>query len=115
MKRILVIDDETMILEVVKSIIEPMGYEVRTTNDPQEGQQRAIEEKFDLVVVDLRMPLYNGAQIVLTIKQAHPDQQIVVATGYPGDPLAQEALDAGAAALLKKPFEIAKLLEFLEE
>lgn len=114
MKRILVIDDEEMILEVMKTVIEPMGYHVETSSDSTLGLRRAVDESWELVVVDLRMPTTNGADIVEAVIAAKPDQRILIATGYPNDSLASRALESGAVALLRKPFEIAKILNFVE-
>lgn len=114
MSRILIIDDEEMILEVVKHVLEPMGHEVAVASDSIKGACLAIEEPFDVVVVDIRMPDQNGADVVRNIRSQRPEQKIVIATGYPNDPIAQEALDAGAAALLQKPFEIAHIVSFVE-
>lgn len=114
MKRILVIDDEEMILEVMKTVIEPMGYHVETLSDSTVGLRRAVDDEWDLIVVDLRMPTTNGADIVQAVLSAKPHQRVLIATGYPNDPLAGKALQTGAVALLRKPFEIAKILNFVE-
>ena len=113
-KSILVIDDEVMILDAIKIIFEDMGYTVRTTPDPAEGTAEAIARDYDLVLTDIRMPAKNGAEITEEILKAKPGARILVITGYPNDPLAERALKAGAFGLLKKPFEIAKILDFLK-
>jgi FixJ family two-component response regulator len=55
----------------------------------------------------------NGAEITEAILAKKPSARILVITAYPNDPLAQRAMGAGAIGLLKKPFEIAKILDFL--
>jgi DNA-binding NtrC family response regulator len=113
-KSILVIDDETMILDAIKIIFEDMGFEVQTESDPVEGTQRALDEEFDLVLTDIRMPQRNGAEIVEAILAKKPATRVLVITGYPNDPLAERAMRAGAVGMLKKPFEITKILDFLK-
>lgn len=113
MKRILVIDDEKNIVHVVDTILSDMGYEVRTSTDPTEGEQTALAEDFDLILVDLRMPRRNGAEIAESILKEKPDASVLVITGYPTDPLVKKALAAGAKGILKKPFEIAKIVDYL--
>ncbi len=112
-KRILIIDDEEMILNALKLILEDMGHDVFCFQDPVQGEQEGIKKDYDLIVLDLRMPDKNGAEIAEGILKEKPDARILVLTAYPGDPLAKKALDAGALSLLKKPFEISKIIDFL--
>ena len=112
-KSILVIDDETMILDAIKIIFEDMGYSVHTTSDPVLGTDEAIDGDFDLILTDVRMPSRNGAEVTEEVLARKPKARILVITAYPNDPLAERAIKAGAVGLLKKPFEIAKILDFL--
>ena len=113
-KSILVIDDEEMILDAIKIIFEDMGYSVHTTSDPVKGIEEALANAYDLVLTDIRMPVRNGAEIVEAVLGKKPETRILVITAYPNDPLAERALKAGAVGLLKKPFEFAKVLNFLK-
>ena len=113
-KSILVIDDETLILDAIKTIFEGMGYSVQTTPDPVQGTEKAIQNEYDLILTDVRMPVRNGAEITEAIIANRPAARILVITAYPNDPLVQRAMSAGAIGLLKKPFEIAKILDFLK-
>ena len=112
-KSILVIDDETMILDAIKIIFEDMGYTVQTTSDPVKGTEEAITRDFDLILTDVRMPGRNGAEVTEAVLARKPKARILVITAYPNDTLAERAIKAGAVGLLKKPFEIAKILDFL--
>lgn len=112
-KSILVIDDETMILDAIKIIFEDMGYSVETTPDPLKGTEAAIANDFDLILTDVRMPVRNGAEVTEAVLARKPKAKILVITAYPNDPLAERAIKAGAVGLLKKPFEIAKILDYL--
>ncbi|HEY9594932.1 MAG TPA: response regulator [Spirochaetia bacterium] len=113
-KTILVIDDETMILDAIKIIFEDMGFSVRTESDPIAGTRAALDADYDLVLTDIRMPQRNGAEIVEEILAHKPSARVLVVTGYPNDPLAERAIRAGAVGMLKKPFEITKILDFLK-
>ena len=113
-KSILAIDDEAMILDAIKIIFEDMGYSVDTTSDPVKGTEDALAKDYDLVLTDIRMPARNGAEVVEAVLQKKPGTRILVITAYPNDPLAERAIKAGAVGLLRKPFEIAKILEFLK-
>jgi len=112
-KSILAIDDEEMILDAIKIIFEDMGYTVHTNSDPVKGTEDALANDYDLVLTDIRMPGRNGAEIVEAVLAKKPGTRILVITAYPNDPLAERAIKAGAVGLLKKPFEIAKILDFL--
>ena len=114
-KRLLVIDDEIPILEAIQTILEDMGYEVVTYSNSLEGEKVAITEKFDLILIDMRMPNKNGAMVSQTILKQKPEANIMIITAFPGDPIVREALDAGAKGVLKKPFEIGKIIDFLRE
>ncbi|RKX96263.1 MAG: response regulator [Spirochaetes bacterium] len=114
-KRILVIDDEEMILNAIKLILEDMGYSVNCFSNSEEGEKEAIANDYDLIILDLRMPKKNGAEITKSIIEKKPNAKILILTAYPTDPLAKKALDSGAKSLLKKPFEISKILDFIEK
>ncbi len=115
MKKLLIIDDESMIVDVAKVIFKDLGYQVDGYTDPVAGEEQAIKEDYDLILVDLRMPKRNGAQVAQGILKAKPDAKVLVITAYPTDPLAKQAMDAGVKTLLKKPFEIAKIIDFLKD
>lgn len=113
-KRILVIDDEEMVLNTIKIILDDMGYEVITHQDPLKGMDEAMQNNFDLIITDLRMPQKNGSEITEEIISVKPDARILILTAHPTDPLAKKALEAGALSLTKKPFEIGKIVDFLK-
>ena len=114
MKKILVIDDEKMIVDAMQVILEDMGYQVKGFQNSKAGEKHALENDYDLILVDLRMPEKNGAEVTESILKEKPNARILMITGHPTDPLARRALDAGAMARIKKPFEIAKILDFLK-
>jgi len=113
-KKILVIDDEEMVLNALKVILEDMGYELSIYQNPIDGEEEAKNNDYDLIILDLRMPERNGADITESIIKVKPEARILILTGYATDPLAKKALEGGAISLLKKPFEIAKILDFLK-
>jgi FixJ family two-component response regulator len=114
-KRILVIDDEEMILDSIKIIFGEMGYEVTVCSDSSVGISEALKNPYDIVIVDVRMPGKSGADVAEELLKSKPGTRLLVITGFPNDPLAVRALKAGAVGLLKKPFEIAKILDYLKD
>jgi len=113
-KKILVIDDEEMVLSTIKFILDDMGFDVTTQQDPLIGMKEAIDNNFDLIITDLRMPNKNGAEVTEEILKIKPESRILILTAHPTDPFAKKALDAGALSLVRKPFEIGKILDFLK-
>jgi len=113
-KKILVIDDEEIILHPIKVILHHIAYDVSTYSSPIDGEKEAKNNDYDLIILDLRMPERNGAEITESILKEKPEARILILTAYTADPLAKRALEAGALSLLKKPFEIAKILDFLQ-
>ena len=109
----LIIDDDPTILDAVTTILEDMGHRVTGYTSSLEGEQAALSEDFDLILMDLRMPDKDGAAVTANILTKKPQAKILIITGHPTDPLAGQALDAGAKGLLKKPFEIGKVLDLL--
>ena len=114
-KRIFLLDDDELILDSFSMIFTELGFAVTTCSDSARGAQLATESPYDLILCDMRMPGLNGAQAIKVMRLQRPDARILVLTAYPGDPIVQAALEAGAQGVMKKPFEIAKILELLKD
>lgn len=109
---ILIIDNEIPILEALQTILEDFNFTVVTCDNALEGEKIGIEQQFDMILLDIRMPEKNGAEVTKSILTKRPESNIFVITGFPGDQLTGKALENGARGVIKKPFEIAKILEF---
>lgn len=114
-KKILMIDDDVLVRETMEMIFSDFGVDVKTCGDGELGVRLSLESDYDLILCDMRMPGLNGAQTVSRILESKPKARILVVTAFPGDPLVQEALTAGAIGLMKKPFEVAKLLDLIKD
>lgn len=112
MSTVLIVDDEQMVADVVATMLTSYGHTV-TVRTTSIHAFDLLDEPFDLYLFDLRMPAPDGAALTKRVLSVHPDARVLIMTAYPGDPLAAEALRAGAAALVKKPFEIGKILAHL--
>lgn len=106
---ILLIEDEPGIVDFVKRGLEAEGFPVEAALDGLEGQQRALEESFDLIVLDLMLPGRGGLEILATLREARITVPVIVLTarGEVEDRVA--GLDAGAVDYLVKPFSLAEL------
>ena len=115
MKNILVIDDEQVIVDTISIILEDMGINVTGAINADDGIKLALDNDYDLILTDIRMPEKSGADVAKEVISNKPHARVLIITAYPSDPLAKEALEAGAISLLKKPFEISKILDYLQE
>lgn len=103
-ERILVIDDDAMVLTSCRRVFESEGFAVATAGDPREGLARAAAESFDVVLCDWKMPGLNGMDVVTELERRAPQAAVVMFSGYPTVGRATEALQRGALDFVPKPF-----------
>lgn len=107
MKRILVIDDEPDILNLICRMLEKQGYRVSCAENGEIGLQHIEHERYDLVITDMLMPGVDGMAIIRHLSKRAPDTRIIAISGglklYLADGL-QRAEEAGADAIIGKPF-----------
>jgi DNA-binding NtrC family response regulator len=115
MSSILLVDDESMVLDVLSQLLTMNGHTVTATDKPREAFELIDGQYFDVYVFDLRMPEYTGTDLAKHTRHRHPSAKILIITAFPGDSLAVEAMRSGVTALVKKPFEIGKILSFLDD
>ena len=108
--RILVVDDEENMLRLFQKILSRENYAVQTVSSATEALRRIREEKYDLILSDLKMPLVSGMELMEEVKRLHPDLPFVVMTAYGSIKSAVEAMKAGAFDYLTKPFQKDDLL-----
>ncbi len=112
--RILVIEDDGEVLDMLVDYLSFLEYEVTSARDGLEGLKKIKEGGFDLVITDLAMPHVSGIGIITVIKRDHPDIPVIAITGYGyyAEELAQEKK---ADCIMSKPFEINDLKETIEK
>ncbi len=116
--RILVVDDEESIRDLLRLVLTGEGYSVITANDGKEAIEYLEAQRFDLVITDLVMPRVNGVEVLRAAKRIDPNYPVMVITGYPSVETVTKLVRLGAGDYLTKPFNIdvvrvtvAKLLE----
>ena len=116
--RILVVDDEELIRDLLKMVLMDEGYTVVTAADGEEAIGRLEASPFDLVITDLVMPRVNGVEVLRAAKRIDPNYPVMVITGYPSVETVTKLVRLGAGDYLTKPFNldvvkvtVAKLLE----
>jgi DNA-binding NtrC family response regulator len=105
--RILFVDDEAMLREFMRSELPRLGHEITVCADSKSGIEAARKETFDAAILDLRMEHDKaGLQVLAALKQASPDTEAVIMTGYSSAETAVEALRLGAFDYLTKPCKL---------
>jgi two-component system KDP operon response regulator KdpE len=107
--RILVIDDESQITRVLRASLSSQAFDVRTSNDPEEGLRLFSEWRPDLVITDLMMPGLSGVEVCRAIRSTS-STPILVLSVRDNERSKIEALDSGADDYVTKPFSIQELL-----
>ncbi len=111
--RILVVDDEVLILHTVRLVLATQGYAVAEATSASEALALLVEAPPDLAIVDLGLPESSGLDLLGRIKEEYPELPVIILTGQGEDQhLKTEALARGAAAFLGKPLTLTEL--FLE-
>ena len=114
---ILLIEDESAVIEMLRKLLERLGYHVIEAQTGKEAIRlaRAFDGDIDLAILDVFLPDMNGNKIYPLLKEFRPDLKVLVFSGYSLDGPAQEILDAGAHGFLQKPVSIEVLSEKLTE
>ncbi|MCQ2790124.1 MAG: response regulator transcription factor [bacterium] len=109
-KRILVVDDDTEIRELLEFDISHSGYYVDTAKDGLEGLNKALNNSYDLILLDVMMPKMNGFDVCKNIRQAKISVPILMLTAKGTIEDKTEGFDGGADDYLVKPFDIQEVL-----
>ena len=120
-KRILLVDDEVQLVEMVKLRLESNGYNVITAYDGIEALEKAKKEKPDLIILDLMLPKMDGYKVCGLLKKdaRYVNIPIIMFTARAQDEDVKLGLELGAEAYIIKPFDpkilMSKIQEFLKE
>ena len=116
MASILIVDDSRTSRKILKGILESEGYEVvgEATNG-QEGYERYVELKPDVVTMDITMPVLDGIEALKKIKGEYPDAKVVMVTAAGQKTKMVEAVQNGASEFVSKPFEPEQLKKIIDK
>lgn len=114
---ILVVDDDLPTCETLIAVLAEKGYRIAWTNSGEGAIEKARERRFDVVFVDVRMPVMNGLEIYRALKRVSPSVKVIMMTGYREEvqDLVEEALQNNAYACIYKPFSVEKLFKIVQE
>jgi len=101
---VLVVDDESVVCKGCKLILSERGYAVDTCTSGEKGLRMAVEDDYDLLMLDMKLPDLNGLEILGSVRKKKPGMKVIVMTGYSTVHNAVEAMKLGACDYLSKPF-----------
>jgi CheY-like chemotaxis protein len=114
---ILLVDDEEMILDVGRQMIEKLGYRVLTAKSGEEAFDIYVhfQDRIDLVILDMIMPDLNGGETYNRLKKRDPGVKVLLSSGYSIEGEAKEILGRGCNGFIQKPFNIHVLSQRLRK
>jgi DNA-binding NtrC family response regulator len=112
-KRILVLDDEPIVGDRLKAAFEKLGFVTEAFTRSQDAIQRITEERFDVLVTDLKMQKPDGLEVMEFVKENSPGTKVVIITGFATVDTAVETMKDGAVDFIAKPFKIRDLCDLV--
>ena len=111
--RVLIVDDDASMRRTLSLILDRKGYEVVAAEDGTHAIEEAKQHRFDLILIDIRMPGKGGLDTLRELKQVDPQARMVMMTGYAVAGLVGEALKIGVDGVLYKPFDVEVVVDML--
>ena len=113
MARILVVDDDQGMRELLEIMLTEEGYRVSTAGDAGKALARCRKETFDLIITDLKMPKMDGIDFLREVKDLSPETMVILITAYASGETAVTAMNEGAYDYIEKDFAIEDLKEII--
>jgi len=108
-EKILVVDDEKILLKTLDRLLSKEGYQVTTTDNSYDALDMVKKEFFDLIILDIRMPGMDGISLLKEIRKIQGDgkkSMVIIITGYASEDVPIKAIKLGADDYIMKPFEL---------
>lgn len=112
--RILIVDDEPDIALILKLHLEDQGYETVRARDGVEALDLLEGERFDLMLLDIKMPRMDGIQVLKKVRDLQPELAVIMMTAHGSEKIAVDAMQKGAVDYIAKPFSVDELLKKVE-
>ena len=112
--RVLIVDDESQICELIKVFLNSRGYEVETALSGAGALEKFDDFLPQAVLLDIRMPKLSGIEVLRRIKDKAPQTKVIILSAFGDSQTVQKSLALGASGYIQKPIELELLLEALE-
>jgi len=113
--KILVVDDDAIVIKSCRRILEAEGFEVLTVPSADEALEIIKRYDFDLLLIDVKMPKHDGMYLMREVKQNCPEIPIIVMSGYPTPETIADVLKLGATQFIPKPFRPDELIKSVRQ
>lgn len=114
-RRVLVVDDDPGVRDVIRSMLESSGYAVLLAANGKEAMRLLKSERADLILTDLVMPEQEGIETIKALRREYPEIKVIAMSGAFGGDYLRIAAYLGAHATLAKPIQMDKLLKLVRE
>jgi two-component system response regulator (stage 0 sporulation protein F) len=112
--KILVVDDDPIIRKLLLEVFTNDGHQVTVAKNGLEGLNLARRQPFQLVFMDVHMPIMNGLEALISIRNLYPEMAVAMMDSYP-DQLVRQAESKGALTCMHKPFDLNEIRKVIEE
>jgi DNA-binding response OmpR family regulator len=113
--RVLIIDDDKSILQILSKILRKNGFSVDTAQSGQEAMRKLAAKTYSAALIDVRLQDTNGLDLLNQIQKIAPQMRKIILTGYPSDEDRIKAIERGADYYLAKPVNSEKLVEIIRD
>jgi DNA-binding NtrC family response regulator len=112
-KMVILLDDEPIVCERLKPALEKVGFYVEAYTESQQVIDRLAQQRFHVLVTDLKMQKPDGIDVLNFVKEQSPSTKVIIITGFATKDTATKAMESGAVEFIAKPFKISHLLELI--
>jgi DNA-binding NtrC family response regulator len=113
--KILVVDDDAIVIKSCRRILESEGFEVSTVPSAEQALEAVKNSDFDLLLIDVKMPERDGMYLLREIKKNWPEMPSIVMSGYPTPETIADVLRLGASLFIPKPFRPDELMKSVRQ
>ncbi len=113
--KLLIVDDDEKLLNTIAERLGLKDFDVTTASEGNKAIKAAKKAKFDVAILDLKMPGMDGTELLKILKKKHKFLEVIILTGYASIDSAVECTKLGAFGYLEKPYKFEKLLEMLKQ
>ena len=114
-EKILIIDDEKDICGLLERYLRRRGFYPFSSQTGRQGLEMVKQEKFDVVLLDLRLPDMNGLNVLRHIKKIRPRLKVIMISAFADAPVREKAVSLGAACIVDKPFKQEEIFKIIKK